>query len=92
VNIDGAPFQAPIGESEALCSPFFAHSNGRPEPELQVRFETCGGQCPCSGSTCMRSLRPKNGAPGDASAQEHCQGSDGAEAGSSLVLDVAEWM
>jgi len=28
--------------------------------------------------------------PGDASAQEHCQGSDGAEVGGSLVLDVAE--
>ncbi len=31
-------------------------------------------------------------APGDASAQKHSQGSDGAEAGSSLVLDVAEWL
>src|SRR6267142_1331187 len=30
--------------------------------------------------------------PGDASAQKHCQGSDGAEAGGSLVLDVAEWL
>jgi hypothetical protein len=31
-------------------------------------------------------------APGDAPTQEHCQGSDGAEARSSLVLDVAEWL
>ena len=30
--------------------------------------------------------------PGDASAQEHCQGSDGAPVGSSLVLDVAKWL
>ena len=30
--------------------------------------------------------------PGDASAQKHSQGSDGAEAGDSLVLDVAEWL
>jgi transposase len=28
----------------------------------------------------------------DASAQEHCQGSDGAPAGDSVVLDVAEWL
>jgi hypothetical protein len=30
--------------------------------------------------------------PGDASAQEHCQSSDGAQAGDSVVLDVAEWL
>jgi hypothetical protein len=30
--------------------------------------------------------------PGDAPTQEHCQGSDGAEARGSLVLDVAEWL
>ncbi len=30
--------------------------------------------------------------PGDASAQEHCQGSDGTPASSSLVLDVEEWL
>ena len=29
--------------------------------------------------------------PGDASAQEHCQGSDGTASGGPLVLDVAEW-
>jgi hypothetical protein len=29
---------------------------------------------------------------GDASAQEHCQGSDGAQAGDPVVLDVAEWL
>ena len=29
---------------------------------------------------------------GDASTQEHCQGSDGAASWSSLVLDVAEWL
>jgi hypothetical protein len=31
-------------------------------------------------------------APGDASAQKHCQGSDGTQAGGSVVLDVAEWL
>jgi Transposase IS116/IS110/IS902 family len=30
--------------------------------------------------------------PGDASAQKHRQGSDGAPASSSVVLDVAEWL
>jgi len=31
-------------------------------------------------------------APGDASAQKHCQSSHGTEAGDSVVLDVAEWL
>ena len=31
-------------------------------------------------------------APGDASAQEHCQSSDGAQVGDPVVLDVAEWL
>ena len=31
-------------------------------------------------------------APGDASAQVHCQGSDGSQNGGSFVLDVAEWL
>jgi hypothetical protein len=31
-------------------------------------------------------------APGDASTQKHCQGSDGTQARGSVVLDVAEWL
>ena len=34
---------------------------------------------------------PLNTPPGDASAQEHCQGSDRTASGGPLVLDVAEW-
>ena len=37
-------------------------------------------------------MAPSLHSPGNASTQEHCQGSVGAPFGSSLVLDVAEWL
>jgi hypothetical protein len=43
-----------------------------------------------SGGTQQPELATSLRTPGDASAKEHCQGSDGAQAGSSVVLDVAE--
>jgi transposase len=43
------------------------------------------------GSTNQSGLATSVHAPGDASAQEHCQGSDGTTHGDSPVLDVAEW-
>ena len=50
-----------------------------------------GGGRP-GGSTKQSGVATSVHSPGHASAQEHCQGSDGAEAGGSLVLDVAEWL
>jgi len=48
-----------------------------------------GGGRP-GGSTMQSAVATSIHSPSDAPTQEHCQGSDGAEAGSSLVLDVAE--
>jgi hypothetical protein len=48
-----------------------------------------GGGSP-GGSTNQSGVATSVHSPGDASAQEYCQGSDGAEPGGSLVLDVAE--
>ncbi len=50
-----------------------------------------GGGGPSGGAYPSR-LATSVHSPGDASAQEHCQGSDGAQVGSSVVLDVAEWL
>jgi transposase len=50
-----------------------------------------GGGSP-SGRTCPSRLETSLHSPGNASEQEHCEGSDGAQAGGSLVLDVAEWL
>src|SRR5580704_3328959 len=44
------------------------------------------------GSTQQPRVEASLCAPGDASTQKHCQSCDGAQAGRSLVLDVAEWM
>src|SRR5713101_9564427 len=51
-----------------------------------------------AGGGCSSSCAEQSGlatsvhSPGDASAQKHCQGSDGAQVGSPLVLDVAKWL
>ena len=50
-----------------------------------------GGGGP-GGGTHQPGLETSVRTPGDASAQKHRQGCDGAQAGRSLVLDVAEWM
>jgi transposase len=50
-----------------------------------------GGGGP-SGSAYPSRLETSVHSPGDAPAQEHCQGSDGTQAGGSVVLDVAEWL
>jgi hypothetical protein len=50
-----------------------------------------GGGCP-GGSTNQPGVETSLCTSGDASSPEHCEGSDGAASGSSLVLDVAEWL
>jgi transposase len=44
------------------------------------------------GGTNPSGLETPLHSPGDASTQEHCQGSDGAPDGDSVVLDVAKWL
>jgi Transposase IS116/IS110/IS902 family len=50
-----------------------------------------GGGGP-GGGTCQLRPAPSVHSPGDASAPEHCQGSDGTPSGGSLVLDMAKWL
>jgi transposase len=50
-----------------------------------------GGGGASSGADSSR-LAASVHAPGDASTQKHCQGRDGKTVGSSVVLDVAEWL
>ena len=65
----------------------WAHQQAR---QLLVAFLAGGGRP--GGSTMQSAVATSLHSPGDAPTQEHCQGRDGAEAGGSLVLDVAEWL
>lgn len=62
VNIADVPVRALTGESEAWCIAACDNSNDCPELELQVRFETCGGQCLRSDSRGGQSMQHPNGA------------------------------
>src|SRR5260370_13631220 len=64
-----------------------AHQQAR---QFVVAF-LAGGGGP-SGGAKQSGVATSVHSPGGASTQEHCQGSDGAQAGGSLVLDVAEWV
>src|SRR5215467_4999962 len=58
---------------------------------IRVRALPAGGSSPSSGAH-SSGLETSVHAPGDASAQKHLQGSNGTQAGGSVVLDVAEWL
>ncbi len=77
----------PCEDSSAKQAAVGAHQQTR---QLFVALLAGGGRP--GGSTKQSGVATSVHSPGDASTQEHCQGSDGAEVGSSLVLDVAEWL
>jgi hypothetical protein len=56
------------------------------------RFTEAAAACISNGERLLDDAETPLHSPGDASAQEHCQGSDGAQAGDPLVLDVEEWL
>ncbi len=51
-----------------------------------------GGGSPSGSAYPSRVATSVQHSPGDTSAQEHCQGSDGAQTCDPVVLDVAEWL
>jgi hypothetical protein len=64
VNIACAPVPRLTPVGEVFCTIVFVAADWyRPEPVLQVRFETFGGQCLCLRSKSLKSLKLKNVAP-----------------------------
>jgi hypothetical protein len=64
--------------------------NIRKQGNSLLRFLLVEGSA--SGGTRSSRLETSLRTFGDASAPEHCQGSDGTPSGGSFVLDVAEWL
>jgi hypothetical protein len=60
--------------------------------QLQFAIAILAGGVGPGGGSDSPGLETSLHAPGDASTQEHCQGSDGTADGDSVVLDVAKWL
>jgi len=78
----------PCEDSQCWKTTIGTHQQARAVPWLRfllVEAAQAAGAYPAGLATSVP-------APGDASAQEHCQGGDGTASGGSPVLDVAEWL